>query len=392
MASSSKGRWIWFPPFFSVFLLIIMSFLGRAGRGDSLPSIVWGVFLASYICLCSLSAFFIVAKETRYNLGIFLLSQGLLLSFVSPKLGLNLLGWLGFIVLLIGIFIGFYQATNESEALSSMEGTNHSEVEDNTDHLAELISKISLPICITNTKGIIIGMNAAFSSAVGRTEESILKEAVSDILPIDQEETEFASGHWWIAQNQQGKRHFFTLYPTEGCLPPKNTSSDFTPSVSSSGSQFIDAETGLYTSNYQDIRVPEELERSRRYRRWLSAGIVSLEFSPPKDSPLSEQHKQMLFNAFATRVKEALRSVDAGFLMKNQRILILLPETAQSGAKTFMGRILTIPQDVFDDDIRDHVHPTANGGIFFYNGTPPMEYEVFMGSLEEALANNTAEG
>ena len=101
---------------------------------------------------------------------------------------------------------------------------------------------------------------------------------------------------------------------------------------------------------------------------------------------------QLLFNAFATRVKEALRSVDAGFLMKNQRILILLPETAQSGAKTFMGRILTIPQDVFDDDIRDHVHPTANGGIFFYNGTPPMEYEVFMGSLEEALANNTAEG
>ena len=385
---------MWFPPFFSVFALVLMSFLGNTGQGERLPSIVWGVFLAAYVCLSSLSAFFIVARDTRYNLGIFLLAQGLLFSVVSPKLGLNLLGWLGFIVLLVGIFIGFYQATHESEALSSMENTSDSEAEDHTDHVAGLISKISLPICITNTKGVIVGLNAAFASAVGREEEAILKEAVSDILPIDQEETEFASGHWWISQNQQGKRHFFSLYPTEGCLPPQNTSTDFAAPVYSNngGIQFIDAETGLYTSSYQDIRVPEELERARRYRRWLSAGLVSLEFSPPKESPLSEQHKQMLFNAFATRVKEALRSVDAGFLMKNQRILILLPETAQSGAKTFMGRILTIPQDVFDDDIREHVHPTASGGIFFYNGTPTMEYEVFLGTLEEALANSTTDG
>lgn len=385
---------MWFPPFFSVFALVLMSFLGSTGRGERLPSIVWGVFLAAYICLSSLSAFFIVARDTRYSLGIFLLAQGLLFSIVGPKLGFNLLGWLGFIVLLVGIFIGFYQATHESEALSAMESAHDSEAEDRTDHVAGLISKISLPICITNTKGVIVGLNAAFASAVGREEGSILKEAVSDILPIDQEETEFASGHWWISQNQQGKRHFFTLYPTEGCLPPQNTSTDLASPIYSNngGPQFIDAETGLYTSSYQDIRVPEELERARRYRRWLSAGLVSLEFSPPKESPLSEQHKQMLFNAFATRVKEALRSVDAGFLMKNQRILILLPETAQSGAKTFMGRVLTIPQDVFDDDIREHVHPTASGGIFFYNGTPTMEYEVFLGTLEEALANSTTDG
>jgi len=96
----------------------------------------------------------------------------------------------------------------------------------------------------------------------------------------------------------------------------------------------------------------------------------------------------MLSNAFKSRVQAVLRTTDCGFMMSDGRMQILLPETPQTGAKTLLSRMIVLPQDVFDEEIRTAVNPKVTGGMFFYNGTTRMEYGIFSAALEEAMAKN----
>jgi hypothetical protein len=71
--------------------------------------------------------------------------------------------------------------------------------------------------------------------------------------------------------------------------------------------------------------------------------------------------------------------------MGDGRVQVLLPETPQAGAKTLLSRLVTLPQDVFDDEIRGAVNPKVKSGMFFYNGSSRMEYGIFSAALEESF-------
>ena len=99
---------------------------------------------------------------------------------------------------------------------------------------------------------------------------------------------------------------------------------------------------------------------------------------PKRPSPTTQ-------TAFAVKVKEILRSMDSAFLMEGRRIQILLPETPGGGAKVLLSRIMTLLEQVFDEDVRRAVNPKVKAGTFFYNGASRMEYGIFSATLEEAL-------
>jgi hypothetical protein len=71
--------------------------------------------------------------------------------------------------------------------------------------------------------------------------------------------------------------------------------------------------------------------------------------------------------------------------MADGRTQLLLPETPQAGAKTLLSRIITMPQDIFDEAIRTAINPRVKGGMFFYNGAARMEYGIFSAALEESF-------
>jgi hypothetical protein len=146
-----------------------------------------------------------------------------------------------------------------------------------------------------------------------------------------------------------------------------------------------DKASGLYTDDYRKIRGPEEVSRAQRYKRPLSGLLISLSFDPNSDVKLTGEQSAMLGNAFKSRTQSMLRATDCGFLMNDGRVQILLPETPQAGAKTLLSRITTMPQDVFDEEIRNAVNPRVRGGLFFYNGANRMEYGIFSAALEEAF-------
>ncbi|MDR0616852.1 MAG: cell wall metabolism sensor histidine kinase WalK [Synergistaceae bacterium] len=373
-------RWMLFPPVFSAFLLIPTAIFHDREFAEQIPSVIWGGTIAAYLCLCCLSAFFISRDDSQHSSGIAFLSQGILLMVISLRAGIPLLSWIGLVCFVIGLAVAFFNATNRpvketAETPAETEATN----ENVRERVDSLLSKLDLPMCATDAKGLVITLNQKFCEASGISAEDAIGEVISEILPIDQETVAFASGKWWISQVKEGARYYFSLLPTPDCKPAPVAA----PVPEQKGIAIFDPETGLCVEEYRLIRGPQEITRSQRYKRSVTGILLELLFYPAPEVTLTDNQQHMMFVAFASRVKQALRIPDCGFLLPGNRIQIILPETPSAGAKTLLTRLATLPQDVFDDSIREAARPKVKAGIFFYNGTTKMEYGIFSAALEE---------
>lgn len=376
-------RWISFPPFFSFLLLIPTVLFHNREASFHVPPLIWGLVISVYICMCGISIFFIVKGDRRFNVGISALTQGMLLAVMALQSGAMFLSWIGLVLFLVGLFLIFYYATRGSA--SARESRAEDAQKASAPTTEKLLAKMNLPICYTDTKGIVSWASESFLAEIGRTQEEIVGAVIADVLPIDDETVTLTSGKWWITQVKEGARYYFRLAPTDGDKPQAVL--ETRPAASSKGPSIYEPNTGLYTDEYRRIRGPEEVMRAQRYKRSLSGMLIELTFHPNADVKLSDEQRVMLNTAFATKVKGALRAMDCGFFMEDHyRIQLLLPETPQAGAKTLMSRLLLLPQDVFEEDIRSVVGPKVKAGMFFYNGATKMEYSIFSATLEESFA------
>lgn len=379
--------WLYFPPLSSFILLFIAAIFHNREQAYSLPVVLLGGLTAAYLCLCAVSIFYISARDKRYLGSICCLAQALLLMTISLQMGSTFFAWIGMVLLLMSLIVVFFHVTGGSRSLHDAGEAEEDDEERNAqerERTENLLAKLALPICITDSKGIVLGATPRFFEAAGREPGEIEGEIIEDILPLDRGEVLFESGAWWIEQAQEGARHYFSLLPTKECRPVREQAPAFKPA----GLSIQDPATGLYIDEYRKIRGPEEVARAQRYRRWLSGLLIELNFDGADNNiGLPDKQREMLFNAFAQKVKGSLRSMDCGFLMPSkQRVQILLPETPQTGAKTLLGRLMLIPQDAFDEDVRNATRPSVKGCLFFFNGNPPMDYNIFSAALEESFA------
>jgi hypothetical protein len=232
----------------------------------------------------------------------------------------------------------------------------------------------------------IAGATTSFCEAVGKAADSIAGDMINEVISLDSDEVVLESGRWLVTQEKEGARYYFSLRrPVGGETAVQAPPAD-------AGMSIYDRETGLYTDEYRKTRGPEEVSRAQRYKRPLSGLLVALTFEPGADVTLTNEQAVMLDNAFKTRIQSALRTTDCGFLMHDGRVQILLPETPQTGAKTLLGRIITLPQDLFDEAVRTAVNPRVRGALYFYNGASRMEYGIFSAAMEEAFIKSREGG
>jgi PAS domain-containing protein len=377
-------RWLSFPPVISFILLLLSAMFHNRAAETYVPETIWGMTISSYVCLCALSLFFIAKGENRYNHVISVLAQGLLLSVLAMRFGVAFMSWIGLVFFLAGLVLTFFYVTRRGSFVPPSRQTteaNEGAAYARTDRLLE---KLVIPACCTDNNGIITWASSGFCNAVGREPGGVAGRVVSDLLPMDSDEAILESGRWWVTQEKEGSRHYFLLRPTEDGQPVHMPAADISPEDRS----IYDKSTKLYTDEYRKIRGPEEVSRAQRYKRPLSGLLVGLTFEPANDVKLSDEQKDMLDNAFKSRIQAALRITDCGFIMTDGRVQILLPETPQAGAKTLLSRIFVLPQDLFDENIRTAVNPRVKGGVFFYNGASRMEYGIFSAALEESYIKN----
>ncbi|MDR3279222.1 MAG: PAS domain-containing protein [Synergistaceae bacterium] len=382
-------RWLFFPPVISFFLLILSALLHNRAAAVHVPETVWGMTIAAYIALCALSLFFITKNENRYNIGISALTQGLLLSVMSVQFGVTFISWIGLVFFLMGLALSFFYATtrgsDDSAAPAAPVPGDGGSAQKRMDNLFE---KMAFPVCYTDSKGMIAGATTRFCEAVGKPADSVIGGMINELLPIDKDDAILESGRWWITQEKEGARYYFSLRPTEDGNPAAGQA----PVPVDSGLGIYDKPTGLYNDEYRKIRGAEEVSRAQRYKRPLSGLLVAMTFEPGIDVHVTPEQAAMLINAFMSKIQDALRTTDCGFLMSDGRAQLLLPETPQAGAKTLLSRIITMPQDIFDEAIRTAVNPRVRGGLFFYNGASRMEYGIFSAALEESFLKSREGG
>jgi hypothetical protein len=324
-------------------------------------------------------------------MGIALLAQGVLLPVLSLQLGSMSLAWIGLAMFMVGLSLSFFYATQGQVAMydASAPQPNEEDKEAERERIERVLTKLNLPVCITDSRGEVIGGTPLFYEVTGKVWEDVEGELVSGVIPIDDEEMTLPSGKWYVTQAKEGERYYFILSPTPDGKPAPEAKSISAPQdLDGFGlSGIFDKATGLFTDEYRKMRGPEEISRAQRYKRMISGMLLELYFTPLGDVQITEQQQKMLKNAFAMRVKAALRTMDLGFLTGDYRIQILLPETPQTGAKTLVSRMLTLPRDVFDDEIRSALNPKVKAGMYTYGGTTRMEYAAFCATLEQAFAS-----
>jgi PAS domain-containing protein len=377
-------KWLFFPPVISFILLLLSALFHNRAAEVYVPETVWGMVIAAYMCLCSLWLFFAMRDENRYNQGISILTQGLLLPVMAMQFGVTFMSWIGLVFFLAGLMTVFFYATRRGASLQPARQNTETSEAGPYKRVDDLLEKLALPACYTDNNGAIAWATSGFCEALGRAPDSVVGRVISDFLPADGEEAILESGRWLLTQKKEGSRHYFSLRQTQ------DGKSAFTPAAETAPEDkpIYDKATGLYTDEYRKIRGPEEVGRAQRYKRPLSGLLLGLTYEPGNDVKLSNEQKIMLDNAFKSRVQSVLRTTDCGFLMSDGRIQLLLPETPQAGAKTLLSRIIVLPQDLFDENIRTAIHPRVRGGLFFYNGASRMEYGIFSAALEESYVKS----
>jgi hypothetical protein len=370
-----------------LFLVILLS--GSEAEYIVHP-VMWGMVVSAYICLCCVSIFFIVRSDMRYCTSITLLAQGILFPVVSMRAGAMFIAWIGFVMFLVGLGMSFFHVTrgNASDLDESSADSDKNEAAEAT-RAERVLDKLELPVCFSDSKGMTLGATSAFLGEIGKSRLQIEGEVITDVLPIDEEEIELSSGRWYLSQVKDGERFYFMLSPTPDGKPQKESSLASMPSQEGIGvAGIFDPPTGLYTNEYRSLRGPEEVSRAQRYKRSISGMLLYLFFNPTDNAGLNDRQEKMLRDAFASRVKTTLRTMDLGFIMPDNKIQILLPETPQNGVRTLVGRLMTLPRDIFDDEIREAVNPKVKAGIYTYGGTTRMEYAIFCATLEQAFASS----
>jgi PAS domain-containing protein len=379
--------WLFFPPVFSFMFLMFSAVLHNKAAAVEVPYAIWGMTIAAYICMCTLSLFFILQGENRFNYGISLLAQGLMMSVISLQFGVIFMSWIGLVMFMAGLVTMFsYAAEQRSSPYPAMadsgddRGLSYKKLDD-------VLEKLSVAVCHTDDKGVITNATTGFCEAVGKNIKDVAGQTINDLIPTDSEEVALESGKWRLTQEHDGVRSYFSLKPMPDAKPERPAAAETVPDE-----RFIyDKSTGLYTDEYRKIRGPEELSRALKYKRPLSGLLVAASFEPSGGIEFTREQEEMLNNTFKARVHAMLQNTDCGFLTADGRVQILLPETPQSDAKTFLSHIAALPQDIFDEDVRTAVKPKVNGGLLFYNGASPMEYETFSAELEEAFVDSMDE-
>lgn len=357
---------------------------GDRAESSDIPSIVWGAVIASYTCLSGISLLRIARRDGRDLAAIDCLAQGVLISALAVHLGAGFVSWISLILLLIGLMALFVSSTRTGDGVDSSRLAQAAAAASDVSSVDQMLSKLKVPVCYTDDAGTIEEATELFVEAVDKRPEELIGENISRFVQDSDGDISLPTGKWWLHVVKESDRRYYHLLPTPDGRPPQEVK---TPKRMPGDISFIDTESGLYTSEYRDIRGPEEVMRAQRYKRPLSSVLLELSFDSKASLQLSSDQIKMLKMAFAQKIKEVLRDTDSAFWMDDHdKILVLLPETQQQGAKSLISRLQMLTQEVFDDDIRAAISPHVAAGLYYCNGSnTTIDYGVFLASLEQSF-------
>jgi GGDEF domain-containing protein len=368
------SAWITFPPFISLPIAVALFLLGGQSAPLKTGAPFWALLMTVYFVLCAAYASAIRRKNFHLLYPIQLLSQGMIATVVSLESGtLPIISWLGVLSAVSGAIIllnHFLRGKPHSREIDPLPAAT---VYDRP--AGPTIANLPLPVLTADSQGIILEGNDAFASLVQVAAPA--GKPVTDFFIPGEDSVSLGNKEFAIFKAPLDDLFFFALVE----LPEQRKKPASTGGVIA----LHDPVTGLYSPEYASIRIPEELSKAFRYRRWLSGILLDVEFTYIPGQNYQEEKGNSFLEAYSAFVRSTIRASDMAFYLGDRKILILLPETPQQGAKDASLKLLDLPDSLQELKKTFPFSVEIEYGFVYYSGNYPMTKDQFLEKLYSNL-------
>jgi hypothetical protein len=101
----------------------------------------------------------------------------------------------------------------------------------------------------------------------------------------------------------------------------------------------IDISTGLYAAGFMKYKAKSDIESVNRGRRKMSAVLLKLTLPPGLELNVNEDERKLAQVIFGRVVAKSIRACDSGYRTNDDEVLLIMPDTPNSGSKVVISRI-----------------------------------------------------
>ncbi|MDR1020989.1 MAG: hypothetical protein LBL73_09530 [Synergistaceae bacterium] len=323
---------------FSAFLIapVVVIAVLAIGPSSRAPIYMPAIF-AMFISYVIMFVFFMTLWKNgmqKAASAVSLVSCGVMLLFLSSQVGLGeFFGWAGTGLISFGMLLAMSMIIAQPTKRFAMPGNNLLPETVSTMEVKKLLDAMASPAAFLKNDGggedMVVAINEPMAAMLGKNNHQVSGKAFSSVLPDNETAAFFNfSGTEWIPnRTTRGNQTLFMLMPL---IKPKDEFSGPTDA--------IDRETGLFTPLFLKYRANADVEACRRYERKLSVILFRLSFDKMPIKPSGEATNKA-FSEFGKLVTASLRACDSGYRLRENEVLIFLPDTPQGGSKIVVSRI-----------------------------------------------------
>ncbi len=372
--------YVWFtmPPLVSLPIALALVAFGSDAHRVHAGAPLWLLMIVLYTALTTMYVFSIKNGLSPHLVPLQMASQGIIICVISLEAGAPpITPWAGVAIAVSGFALIVHLFFRHRRERGSPE--THRQVKISpADGALDTLDSSPFPQAAADDDGVIFMANDPFKEIVGVEEPE--GKTVADFFTPGEDEVTIKGKRQSVFQKANGEIFYFLLVD-----PPKSAALPAPPHRSEP--DLMDADTGLYSKKYSTRRVPEELRRAGRYRRWLCGILLKVTFTSLPGLGRRPDLEETFFSDYAQYVKEEIRDSDMGFYLGDREILLLLPETPQQGAKETSLRLVDLPEELLELKKDFPFSVDIQYGFMYYSGNYPLTYEQFMQKLYSSLGD-----
>jgi GGDEF domain-containing protein len=243
--------------------------------------------------------------------------------------------FIGFVVVIAGIAIGIAEATPSGESLFARKIDRIVPSNVSVEELRRIIESIQFP-CVFMEKDEkggerIVAFNQPFANDFKLDRGRILGNSLDALLPIERGKSnvKHEGEEWVVKRTVRGRQVLMMLSPV---LRAKEAAKIEVLDA-------IDPSTGLYVYGFMKYKAKADVESANRGKRRFSAALFKLTFPPGSIPGVSEEEQKLAAVIFGRIVQQSIRVCDSAYRASDDEVLLLMPDTPNSGSKIVVSRI-----------------------------------------------------
>ena len=360
-------------------IILVTAFAGKFDLSGIPPVLTVGVV----IIFCIMSGFYVLLCRKgmiKPAIAMGLATNGMLVIFFSFAFESGTVFYLvGFAIFIAGIFAGM-SAAAPIETMFARNAEHIMPQNLSIGELGKIIDAIQFP-CVFMERGEnrterIVAYNQPFALEFDLEKSKILGSELGSLLPIEPDNIHIShkGEEWVIKRTVRGRQILVMLSP----VIKSNEAARIEVFDS------IDVSTGLYVADFMKYKARSDIESVNRGKRRLTAVLFSLWFPPDVAAGIPGEEQKLAYVIMGRTIQSAIRVCDSAYKISDNEVLLIMPDTATSGASIVILRVNTMLKQVSAVECPNISKAVLyNVSRDYFGGTDLMQHEKL---LEELLA------